>query len=642
MAGRGRTSKAKASSKSKRKAVPDGGRAALAGFLYQLVGTLGLATWISDCVPPSADDGQLDALIQLPNDAILTPEQLNQDLAIQLGLNGSRGIILVQFKYSGFPGRAPIHRNELLKISETLHESARRAENRGDRVVGYKLISNRRLAKTAQALIPANRTRRRSVQAPDSILSNLGVIKYSFANWIDELHAFARRYGTLQGEIDEGISRLLGDVFLGSSNQRPIRLCNLVKAFTGYQEAKPLTVDAVSKRSRECIERFARDYAIPLPIRRKVLTEIREKSRQGALVVLSGLGGNGKTVALSQWASSLLAPPDLHGALTHVDYASDIDDGWISRVASDWADLPPGHERRKNETPGQTIERLGVANPNLERPVVHLGLDGVDDDLRDRSAVREICRWFWRCNPSTTSGNAPPATLVITCRDVKTVEQMLNLNRSGMGLGGTSLPAVEVTEFSNEELLEAAIEADLREPIVGKLQRTVLALDQEFPNSGSGIPISLNEAAPQDALAAPQIVRSLRHPAMWGSFACLPNNLRADVLRGQPDALRQLAQKFVNWFITKASQRQLGRSLGNQEIEAVLCDVARHCNGQGVADYTRQDWEKAACGRRIVNQIQAGILLSEAHSAGLTQGGREPGRWRWYHGFVAEYLVELQ
>src|SRR5687768_10993775 len=79
--------------------MDDGGRIALAGFLYQFVGTLGLT------VSASSDDGNADdpiCRIDLDAGSATVRPEVASDALVQLpSLNGGKQIMLVQFKYTG-------------------------------------------------------------------------------------------------------------------------------------------------------------------------------------------------------------------------------------------------------------------------------------------------------------------------------------------------------------------------------------------------------------------------------------------------------------------------------------------------------------------------------------------------------------
>jgi hypothetical protein len=100
----------------------DGGRNALAGFLYQLVGVLGFRA--RAIVRPVSTDEELDAVLEIVRNGTVELERLGQDAVIRhLGLRGAGDFILVQFKFSGSLPPRPIYQAEYLEIAKRLESS---------------------------------------------------------------------------------------------------------------------------------------------------------------------------------------------------------------------------------------------------------------------------------------------------------------------------------------------------------------------------------------------------------------------------------------------------------------------------------------------------------------------------------------
>src|SRR5260370_25425050 len=129
----------------------DGGLTALAGYLYQTVGVLGMRAGAHQLTNLTGSD-DLEALLALVKDNELRYEYLDQDASIRhaLGIDEQDEYILVQFKYSR-QGKPPkIGSKEFTKIIKRLKESADRAKSLGHRVTGCVLITNRALGPEAQ------------------------------------------------------------------------------------------------------------------------------------------------------------------------------------------------------------------------------------------------------------------------------------------------------------------------------------------------------------------------------------------------------------------------------------------------------------------------------------------------------------
>src|SRR5260370_36346301 len=129
----------------------DGGLTALAGYLYQTVGVLGMkaGAYQLDNLTGSSD---LEALLILVKRNELLYEYLDQDAAIRdsLGIDDWDGFVLVQFKFSRQMPPPTIAPKELTKILKRLKESTQRAQNLGQYASGYALISNRELGPGAK------------------------------------------------------------------------------------------------------------------------------------------------------------------------------------------------------------------------------------------------------------------------------------------------------------------------------------------------------------------------------------------------------------------------------------------------------------------------------------------------------------
>lgn len=122
----------------------DGGKAALAGFLYQILGFVGLKASVQCSRDYNKGDG-LDVLIRVVRDGRTEHEASGQDVVIRSILEAGEGLTLVQFKYSWrFPPR-PVYKAEYTTIVEKLAKSGLQAETDGKLVKGYFLVTNRRV-----------------------------------------------------------------------------------------------------------------------------------------------------------------------------------------------------------------------------------------------------------------------------------------------------------------------------------------------------------------------------------------------------------------------------------------------------------------------------------------------------------------
>ena len=157
----------------------DGGLTALAGYLYQTVGVLGMRAGAHQLTNLTGSD-DLEALLALVKDNELRYEYLDQDASIRhaLGIDEQDEYILVQFKYSRQEKPPKIGSKVLTEIIKRLKESANRAKSLGHRVTGYGLITNRALGPEAQTARDTVQTANSSPHGKDTnhILGQLRII----------------------------------------------------------------------------------------------------------------------------------------------------------------------------------------------------------------------------------------------------------------------------------------------------------------------------------------------------------------------------------------------------------------------------------------------------------------------------------
>jgi len=635
----------------------DGGRRALAGYLYQIVGVLGMQAY-AHCSDVALDSPELEALLRLVRAGQLYHEYLDQDAVLrQLGISSNDDYVLVQFKYSSqvpLPTIGPAELTEIVHRLDQIDQSARQAQDLDRNVVGYTLITNRGLGPKAQEMKDA-------AESGDSIgsltsgqyatLQQLRVITdLRLSVWQEALRIFAHKFGAEEAEIERGISRLVGDLVRQTAglDYAPVCESDLISAFTEYKCTRPLTLEAIAEMSIQELDHFIDQHGLPSePVRRMLLDEIAQASVQRALVILYGLGGCGKTVALWQWAHETTTAPKPRGRpSTAISAAGVIPRLWITQTVCDWAGLPHINHSRHAEEPERALQRLCVANPEAPRPILFLGLDGLDEGIdspEQKYIVRELLRWFWEEDEKARQeGRVPKAALVVTCRSVEeVVKDWLHLDVSGYGYHGVGPSGVEVTDFSEEELLEAAragtptlsnrIEAAVRSR-AGRPLGTQ-AYDQEPP--------LLGQSGPYVRGANEEVLEALMHPAVWRALLELGPDVQSRVLSSEFSATRQLAAAFTGRFCVKVVARGRLAGMNEDALLDVLCAIARHSANTGRTRQPMADWiDPARSTDWIRGAGEARLLCSEALSGGMIlEDGRD--HWRWRHRLVRDYLAEL-
>src|SRR5579883_123914 len=452
------------------KQPPDGGLTALAGYLYQTVGVLGMkaGAFHLENLTGSSD---LEALLILAEQNEVRYEYLDQDAAIRrsLGLDSDDAFVLVQFKFSRQFPIPKITPSEFKKIVSRLKISTQRAQSSGQHVSGYALISNRELDAECQRMLD-DAQKSNFTQQNREILRKLHVLsRIPQATWEDALQQFARNYGCVDNDIWKGIDKLVGSTIKRTidTGSPSITKDNLIEAFTGYAGSRPLTPASVAEQSKIQLEEFFAEHHLrdkQVLVRRGVLDAISRRSEEHAIVILYGLGGNGKTVSLWHWTEEFLSSgtPLREGTYVAVTAAENVRPNFLRHLSCGWANLPAHHDRRAESMPEHVLERLRAASANAKHPILYLGIDAIDEEQNlfentRRAAIKELLAWFWKEEQEIRRlGRLPRATIILSCRDEKEIEKgWLNLF-SPFGDANERLPNVAINDFSDLELLEAA------------------------------------------------------------------------------------------------------------------------------------------------------------------------------------------
>jgi hypothetical protein len=657
----------------------DGGRSALAGFLYQILGVSGLRASIRSGA--TEDPSDLDLLVTLVRNGRIEHEAFDQDAVITSLVEGDGGISLVQFKYSGSSPPRVLYQSEFNEIIEKLALSEERAEAQSKHITRYYLLTNRLVNRGSEPVIPEteegsatspDHSNNRAARSPNSakslnptgrgrrskktISSNPRVEKIrreivvnsalTMQLWIDRLSTFAATLGCLEHEINEGIDKLVGRILRDTAGGSDVAIeeAQLREAFTGCRTSQALSADHRNARSLDQLDRLARLLHPRRPVRRSLLDELDREIRQRALVILEGPGGSGKSTALVDWARRIVeSPSPKPGALTSVILARDIPAKLITDIVGDWFDIPPVNHVRRTDPIEVTLDRLKTALPKESHPVLIIGLDGVDEgaDLAHRlRPIREALRWFWEEDENAfQDGRVPRATLVITTRERSTIDTCLDLDLAGPIPGGRSFHSIQVSKFTSSELLIAA-----HQDLAWSYRRIHLSLlnTGQLPTHEADyrvLPPPVEGDSRSESPVNLDVLESLRHPAMWHALINLEREVGSRVLDGEPSAVATLAHSFTyEWFCRKARRRRLDR-LSAENIVAVLGKVAHASQGKGETFSYQHDWSAHA--DSLVGANESRALYKEAISAGYIDEV-EKLRWRWRHRICVDYLVSSQ
>jgi hypothetical protein len=617
----------------------DGGRTALAGYLYQMVGALGMRAW-ADCSEDAPDATEIEAFIGLVQDGEVEHEYLDQDVGLQLQTGE---LVLVQFKFSSQEPPSKITPQELKEIADRLNHSARKALAIRKLVTGYVLITNRKLGPGAQNMVDAAK---QGVGQHDvnndqrSILEKLHIItELSLDRWTQALRNFAREFGLTDEEIETGVDQLIGNLTRRTVADAltPFTHDDLVYAFMNYKGSYPLIPEYLQNYSQKRSSDFLGQLGLRAdeePVRRQLLQEISEAVAERALVILDGDGGSGKTVGLWHWISSRVE--SLHEssiALSVVMHAHDVQRYCMAAIVCDCGDLPYGHPHRL-ESHEKALERLYIANSESAPPILFIGIDGLDEELSidQKQVISDVLQWFWKEDKVARQESRPPrAALIVTCRDSEEViKNWLRIDTGFSNTGQLHPLNLIVDDFSVGELLEGVRLSlpDLYENFTQTLQPDLLQIDN---NLGAFGVVDFTRPAVNE-----QILEALKHPAMWRSLLDLQPNDRYAVLNGDAYAIQELSRIFIRWFCSKALKR--GFLLEEAELLQVLQAVADSSLNNNLIQQTRVSWIDSACSTQLVTQRGAEKLYREALSAGMIRKD-DKNHWRWRHLFICDYLA---
>jgi GTPase SAR1 family protein len=631
----------------------DGGLTALAGFLYQTIGILGMRAGAYHLDNHTGAD-ELEALFLLVGQSVeLLYEYLDQDAAIRqpLGIDEKDKFVLVQFKFSRQLQVPKISPGELTKIIARLKKSTQRALSLGQQVSGYILISNRELAPGARKMQSV--AQQGNCTRPNSeILRQLHVLSpIPQKRWEDELHQFAQTYGCVEDDIQKGINERIGSIIRQTVDMGPpsIQQEDLVEAFTGYRDAQPIAPENVAKESKKVLDNFlAHNHFMPLHmqglVRRRILDAISRATSEHAIVIVYGDGGSGKTVALWQWMGEFFssALPQWKGTYAAILSARDVEPDCLCNLICDWAALPEFHNWRSQRTPEHVLERLHVASPEATQPILYLNVDAIDEEqgMSDgsRKGIKQLLQWFVNEELAVQhSARRPKATLILTCREkMEIANQWLDLI-SPYGDTSIHLESLSVNDFSHEELRMAA-RIGLPGELSHRIEKALLIIEDgnsTFTDSYEA-PL-LQETEPFAEIVDEQILQAIHHPSLWRCLLSFQDaRIQSLILDGNPASLRELAKKFIGWFCAKARHR--GQPLTENEMESIITTILRECQPGQPVRHSRIEWIVAARSTGLVSENRAERLYDEALSAGLIER-IDQDFWRWRHQFMSDHLI---
>lgn len=273
--------------------LEDGGHHALAGYLFQILGSAGLAA--ESLGQLSDDDAGISASF-----SVVKLESHGQDAElISVEDDAQRTRRLVQYKYSGTPAKYPIQPNQLIEILESFRQSDLRANEVEPLPTTFLLVSNRQLSESAKKVFDAgksgqpceqldaveeihNRKKRHEGRTRANNAKYRVILKGLTFELVDEEYyqqVIARRaagFGMLNSELPEGINRLIAAFFgrAASVGNRKITAPELDRLLVGYQNPRRLNDGSLRQHLLNGIAAKKRFLQLPNLTLRARITQI--------------------------------------------------------------------------------------------------------------------------------------------------------------------------------------------------------------------------------------------------------------------------------------------------------------------------------------------------------------------------------
>jgi hypothetical protein len=611
----------------------DGGRVALSGFLYQLLGTAGfLARDVH--VRPAADDAALDASLCIANDgARFEQEAHDQDALISLVNGAPFDYVLLQFKFSGtqpLPTIGAAELGDIVAAFKRSYESMTQAGVSGDRIL-FVLATNRTLGPSADKL-------RRTAQARGKEpLARLIVKPYVPREAIDRIKELGRRLGLTRDEVESGIRRVVGEMVTGLADGMRLTRKWMMQSLVITETPRIIDLEELADVMRDDHARFRRHREVPSATVRRAVHASLDGSLGAAIVLLRGGGGLGKTVLLSQVTQSALDPPG-PSAYVAVETAQRMARNWLSLRIQKWRGVV--HEPEASEL---AFARLVTAAGADRRPVLWVGVDSIDEfRTAAPDAMLGLCELIdfveQKCMHSAEDG-LPIIRLLLTYRSARELDRVWpRAARAGYEEAGRLL-YLELTPFDDDEAMSMLVNADtaVRERIRAHLRAAPLSVGLRDGDT------TLEELAHQRAMPTGSAIASdsmdaLRNPTLLQLFL---EKLRPEeqmrFLDGDASGASGLWTEYIARLESKASRRQAAD--GSEVLVRTLVALARGGVVNGLGPYSRARWQEEAVATGHVGLHHVQQLYEEASTFGVIVEDPQDYKWHWVHPGVVEHLA---
>jgi hypothetical protein len=593
---------------------PDGGLAALLGFVHQMLGS---AADFALCISPNtAEAAGFGVLLSFE------VERHGQDsCAVGVSRESRKTRLLKQYKYSANPEKYRIGSSELREIVRKLRKSEKSANREEVLPTELILCTNRPVTGPAKKLPDYKRIRHES---------------YSTADAVAALESYARRFGVFNpDELSAGVKRATSFLFeVATTASHRLSKPVFEEHLVGHREPQPLTLAECAPRRLAELLKLGKHTLRLVPENladRQALRAASMDFLNDAVVVFVGDGGCGKTTAMWQvfWQAVGALPPQ---ALTEMMTAAESAADSVAEVIERWRGMVSAANFRSDTF---ALERVIYANPNGPTPVVLLGLDGVDEHAPQAwiDTVSRVFKFFWQMHvEARASGTVPAARLFVSCRKESDLG-ILVPNPTGAPGGGIEPRYVRFGEFTPDELLQLVSGHEGLDRRVA--QRITEGLLQESAGAEFGSPTPF--PAPAESGASSWSVL-LRHPVLWRCFASLNSEDQSAILDGLPSGQLRLGGAFLAWFCERAARRT---RINSSDLANALRHLANEFQGDETHRYGA--WGDlpsvlpltAEDSKRLYTECISSGVIYDIPPAGGAQSHRS---WRWRHPFLVSYL----
>ncbi len=599
-------------------AVKESGYYALAGFLYQLLGSVVEAWKICD----QQEDG--DALSEL-----LILEWFGEDAYVPA--TDRRKQKLIQYKYTS-TNNAVMLPHQVREILQGFLRSLN-AQGLTPKQADYELVTNLKRhadwetwknSKSHSELKKFIQYTSKSEEiANTSELATIFRRLHRTDTTIDDLRLKidegSRQFGVLETEVPDRVDQLVGMLmgkFQPNSPDRIIRKREILKALAGFEDPYELLGRESVQIRLDDVEKYRRGETSfqKCIIPRIVSEDIARAVLEYPFIVVHGDGGCGKSVALSD--AILAGLRDFSGppGFGLVMPANDTNEIELIRRIARWR-----HQKL------QCDQEFEITMSRLRRsfrgdPLLVVCIDAIDEKGGEptlpgavQSCIRELID---RAVTSFEEHGVPTISVVLACRRENEYEK---LDR------GRPLPVphpISVSEFDDSELrkLVQNLSGSVEKRIVSHLDVRSESMQGRVHRGARAVP--------------PNVMNALRHPVIWGFFSDQSEVVQQECLNGTLDLL---AAAYFQWFRRKADIRIPG--LGDEcecALRAVACAFPRDASQIGEK---QQHW-LSPCRTMNGDDIRlAKQLMKEAMTAGIVIDVENEGhKWRWKHTWLCEYL----